>query len=1044
MFQQLSTFQVYNASAGSGKTFTLVKEYLKVLLTSDDIFTFQKILAITFTNKAAGEMKERVLQNLKDFSSGKNNDLFNLILQETKLDSALIHEKSKRILKAILQNYSAFSITTIDSFTHKIIRSFAFDLGLTLNFEVEMDAISLLNEAVSMLISKIGTDEKLTKMLIDYSLDKTNDDKSWDISNDLNEFAKILLNEDDSKQFKNLAHKTIDDFNTLKNKLFTHQKELVKELKTVGKATLSLLKSNNLSQKDFYRGVVPKFFNDLHEKGANLDILKRGATIEKAIEANQFYTKATSETIASTIDNIIPNIIEEYQKAKQVYKDFLFNKLALQSIIPLAVLNNINNELEQLKNENNIRLNAEFNQLISANIKDQPAPFIYERIGQRFMHYFIDEMQDTSSLQWQNLIPLIDNALAQGKSSLLLVGDGKQAIYRWRGGKAEQFINLGNRTYNQKYFQIQKEVKELNTNFRSYSEIVNFTNTFFTKNASFLANENYQNLFLDGNQQEKNTKKGGYVSIDFLETKEQKDENDLKYAATVLQKIEILQHEFSLNEICILTRTKKDGITIADYLIENNINIVSSETLLIKNNAKVDFIINLLQLIQNPIDDEIRFDVLVFLFEHLNISIQKHQFLQTFIAKNNTELFSSLADFTIQFDNIQLKHLSLYDKIEAIISAFKIINTSDAYIQFFLDIVLEQQIKGMGVSEFLDFWKAQKEKLSIIANENSNAVQIMTIHKSKGLEFPVVIFPCDVDIYKEHDPKLWLNNLPPKFNGFTNFLFNKNKSLEVLTDESSLVYKKQREQLELDNLNLLYVALTRPIEQLYIITEKKVDKNNKFREHLYSSMYFNFLKKINVWDNEKLHYTFGNNSRLSNKVGTKLKFKHHINFPITPEKSNTNILVASSSSLWDTQQEKSIQYGNLVHEILAKISTKKDIERILQSYESSGKISNIERKNIQKKIIEITNHDSLKKYFTEAHKIYNEREFLFDKSIFIPDKLVIDSKKELTIIDYKTGSYKKEHEIQLLNYKENLIRNNLKISKTLLIYTDNPIKILSI
>ena len=205
--QQPSTFQVYNASAGSGKTFTLVKEYLKVVLTSENIFTFQKILAITFTNKAAGEMKERVLSNLEDFASGNENELFKILVQEVAVDKKTIQERSKKVLEAILQNYAAFSITTIDSFTHKIIKNFAFDLGLSLNFEVEMDAVSLLNEAVDVLISKIGTDKKLTKLLIDYSLEKTDDDKSWDISKDLNEFGKVLLNENDVQHFRELADK---------------------------------------------------------------------------------------------------------------------------------------------------------------------------------------------------------------------------------------------------------------------------------------------------------------------------------------------------------------------------------------------------------------------------------------------------------------------------------------------------------------------------------------------------------------------------------------------------------------------------------------------------------------------------------------------------------------------------------------------------------------------------------------------------------------------------------------------------------------------
>ena len=192
--QNSSTFQIYNASAGSGKTFTLVKEYLKILLVSKDIFVFQKILAITFTNKAAAEMKQRVLTGLQEFSEGKKTPIFLIIQQETGLEAIEIEKKSKKILYLILQNYAAFHITTIDSFTHKIIKSFAFDLGLSQNFEVEMNATDLLDKAVEVLISKIGIDEKLTQVLIEYAIDKSDDDKSWDISRSLAEFSKIQLN----------------------------------------------------------------------------------------------------------------------------------------------------------------------------------------------------------------------------------------------------------------------------------------------------------------------------------------------------------------------------------------------------------------------------------------------------------------------------------------------------------------------------------------------------------------------------------------------------------------------------------------------------------------------------------------------------------------------------------------------------------------------------------------------------------------------------------------------------------------------------------
>ncbi|MBT7816986.1 MAG: UvrD-helicase domain-containing protein, partial [Polaribacter sp.] len=766
--QQPSIFQVYNASAGSGKTFTLVKEYLKVLLNSEDIFSFQKILAVTFTNKAAGEMKERVLSSLEDFAAGKENDLCNIIIKEIDADKPIIQQRSKKILEAILQNYAAFSITTIDSFTHKIIKSFAYDLGLPQNFEVEMDAVSLLNQAVDVLISKIGSDKKLTKLLIDYSLDKTDDDKSWDISKDLNEFAKVLLNEDDIKHFRALANKKLEDFTNLKTKLYSHQKELKEAIKNVGAAFLDLIENHGIAHKDFMRATIPKFFLDLSAKSVNIDFLKRSETIEKAIENHQYYSKTTTTAVASLIENIVPEIINLYAQSKDLYSQFLMNKLALKNIIPLAVLNNINIELEQIKEENNIRLNAEFNQLISDNIKEQPAPFIYERIGQRFQHYFIDEMQDTSELQWQNLIPLIDNALAQENSILLLVGDGKQAIYRWRGGKAEQFIELGSPLKNP--FHVKKEIKSLETNFRSYSEVINFNNSFFQHTANFIQNDSYKNLFIEGNKQFENSKKGGFVSLTFLEKEEDKDLEKLKYPKKVLEKINKLKDSFSLNEICVLTRTKKDGVAVANYLSENGVDIISSETLLIQNSLKVCFIIDVLKVLQNANDEETRFEVLYFLHQHLQIKNPKHIFFKEFSKVDNQTIFESLKLYGISFEISTFYQLPFYEKIEEIIRGFNLIHTSDAYLQFFLDVVIEQQRKSTDVADFLEFWELKKDKLSIVAPGSSNAVQIMTIHKAKGLEFPVVIFPCDVNIYRQINPKVWLNELPENYDNFEELL----------------------------------------------------------------------------------------------------------------------------------------------------------------------------------------------------------------------------------------------------------------------------------
>ena len=1043
---QPSTFQVYNASAGSGKTFTLVKEYLKVLLNSNDIFRFQKVLAITFTNKAAAEMKARVLSNLEAFSEGEENDLFHEIQKEITIDKATIQERSKKILAVILQNYAAFSITTIDSFTHKIIKSFAFDLGLSLNFEVEMDAVSLLNQAVDVLISKIGTDSKLTKLLIDFTLDKTDDDKSWDISRELNEFSKILLSEEDTIHFRGLADKTIADFTALKTKLNKEQQELKVQFSETGEHLLSVLSKANLEAKDFTRGTVPKFFTDVAQKEFNFDFIKRSETIEKAIENHQYYTKTSTQEKIALIEGVVPQIVICFQKTKEIFQQFLLNKLALKSLTPLAVLNHINLELTNIKEENNIRLNAEFNQLISDHIKEQPAPFIYERIGQKFMHYFIDEMQDTSVLQWQNLIPLIANALAQENSNLLLVGDGKQAIYRWRGGKAEQFIDLGTSDEKEENpFHLKKEIKELETNYRSYSEVIDFNNLFFQHTANFLQNEDYKKLFIDGNKQLKTAKKGGYVSLSFLEKEEEKEEEALKYPKKVLEIIQHLDPQFSLGDVCVLVRKKAHGVAVANYLSENGIAIVSSETLLLSTSSKVNFIISFLQTIQHPQDKEALLDCLYFLHDHLKVQKDKHQFISDFIKLERAHFFTQLKLYGLYFDLSKFLQKPFYEKVEAIIRSFQLIHSSDAYVQFFLDVVLEQQRKGTSIQEFLDFWEEKKEKLSIVAPEAKNAVQVMTIHKSKGLEFPVVVFPYDLDIYWQASPKVWFDKLPDMFHGFNELLVDYSKSLSYINERGLQIYNTHREAQELDNFNLLYVALTRSVEQLYIITAHNIKSDGLENTNFYAGVFIHYLKEKNLWQEGVLEYSFGKKTKLSLSKEEQQETAIQQEFISTSLEEHNILMLANSSKLWDTEQGKAIDFGNLIHEMMSKIITADDVVGVVGQYIQKGFISKAGALEIQKIISKIVTHTQLVAFFKKDVTVFNEREIVdVDNQIIIPDRLVLNVKKEAIIIDYKTGEPSKRHHQQLLKYAQVLKTMDFKVIQKLLVYINEEIGVVEV
>ena len=1049
--QKHSSFQVYNASAGSGKTFTLVKEYLKVVLQSEDRFLFQRILAITFTNKAAAEMKERILANLQAFSKGKSTDILPKILEETTLDIELVKERSTQILVAILQNYAAFGITTIDSFTHKIIKTFAHDLGLNLNFEVELDSTTLLNQAVDVLISKIGIENDITNALIEFSLEKANEDKSWDVSRDLNEFAKILLNEEDAKHFKKLSTKKISDFTALKKALTTSQRKIEKRFFDVGKKALELIEDSNVNHTAFsYAGECPKHFIKLKKiKQLKTDDLKFDGRLNTSFEqGKKLYAAKASAEIKDVIAGLTEELKSLYFESKEYYTQnysrYILNKLALKSLIPLAVLTKINTELESIKNESNIRLIAEFNQLIAENIKDQPAPFIYERIGQKFMYYFIDEMQDTSVLQWQNLIPLIDNALSQEKSNLLLVGDGKQAIYRWRGGKADQFINLGlseKNIANTNPFQIKKEVKELETNFRSYSEIIQFNNQFFQHVSKYFQNESYQQLFINGNNQIETTKKGGYVSIDFLEKEEEKEENNLKYAKRALEVILSLDAEFLRNEICILVRKKSHAIVMANYLSENDIEIVSSETLLLKNSEKVNFIINFLQVIQHPNDQEALLEVLYFLHKHLKIKKDKQVFFEELITIHNKQVFLKLSEYGVAFDTKTFYQFSFYDKIEEIIRKFKLTTTSDAYLQFFLDVVFDHQRKEASVQDFLDFWNLKKDTLSIVAQEASNAVQIMTIHKSKGLEFPVVIFPHDIDIYYQKDPKTWLSNLPSDpFNNFDELLIPSSKDIKSVSAEGAKIYEGQREELELDNFNLLYVALTRAIEQLYIVADKKINTKGIVNTNVSSGIFIEYLEKINKWNQETSRYSFGNLKRTSQLKKKNVNTKTQEYFTSTLWQDHDIYTVASASKLWDTEQGKAIEYGNLIHEMMAKILTKKEVKNTVNQYFQQGILDKERAISIEQHIYKIINHPDLAMFYSDDVVVFNEREIVtLDHQIIIPDRLILNQKNEVVIIDYKTGEPLKKHHQQLLKYEQVLKSMNFSVVKKLLIYIGETI-----
>lgn len=1042
-----NSFLVYNASAGSGKTFTLVKEYLKIILSSPFNDTFKHILAITFTNKAASEMKERIIDTLKSFSNASimlhPTDIFLFICEELKMEPEAVHKKSNTLLNTIVHNYGFFDISTIDGFTHRIIRTFAYDLKLPLNFEAELDQEALLNEAVDRLIAKAGTEKELTKILVDFAIEKADDDKSWDVSYDFNKISKLLINENDIPFIDALKTKSLEDFKALKKHLKIDISIAEKVIVKTAQKILTLIEEAGLEFTDFSRSTLPNHF----KKASKLELynLYENKLEENISNKTSIYNKTLDESIANIIEQLLPEIETSFKNIKSKVYNLKFLKACYKNITPLSVLSSINKELNILKEAQNKVLISEFNNLISLEIKGQPTPFIYERLGEKFRHYFIDEFQDTSVLQWENLIPLIDNKLSQENlnnetSSLMIVGDAKQAIYRWRGGKAEQFINLFNKT--EVPFQIPQEVFNLPQNFRSFQEILNFNNGFFKYLASTVFNEeNHSNIYNNAHQ-EITKKHEGYVSLDFLEIYKEDDTDDF-YSKKTHETIETcLQNGFALSDICILVRTKKQGVSIADYLTEHKIPLISSETLLLINSPEVEFTINFLNLLTQPRNNEIKIHVLNYLALSLHIE-EKHPFYQKHINLSLEELFTSLKSFNIHIQHNNLLQLPLFELVETIVRTFNLVKTSNAYVQFLLDLVFEYSQKNQpDISGFIDYYDKKKNKLSIVSPSGQEAVQIMTIHKSKGLEFPVVILPyANMDIYREIEPKEWFPLDPENFNGFTHTLLNFSSDFENFGEIGNIIYNRRRANLELDNINIIYVALTRAVEQLHIISKKEITKKED-KNQTYSNFLINYLKQLNLWNDNQSHYTFGVPEKTSDKTFVSKNILEQKEFISSPKHEHNIKIVTNSGYLWDTLQKEAIEKGNLIHNIMSQIKTETDIDFVFDEFISSNVITK-EQAIILKKIVQqIVTHKDLNPYFSKNETIYNERDIISKSGDIVRlDRLVLNNNNQAVIIDYKTGNEDSNHINQLNKYESILQEMNIKTIKKILVYINEGIQI---
>lgn len=1045
-----TAFSIYDASAGSGKTYTLVKEYLKILLTADSNDAYKKILAITFTNKAVEEMKNRIVNGLSEFSKPDTNDkaldLMRDISAETRLSLATIKDKSKAIIKNIIHNYASFDISTIDKFTHKVIRAFAHDLNLPATFDVSLETDSLLQEAVDAIVAKAGEDSELTGILVDFSVDKTDNDRSWDVTGELLDVGRLLLNENNRNEVHNFQDKSIEEFLSVKKKLADAVTRLDEDSVEKANQAMALIESKGIDLKSFSRGTFPNHLGYI-QKGELKSSHKKFREIDDIAVNKTAKDKDIIESISGELIAILDAVYKNYEK-KNFYTAFLKN------ITPLSLLNSISQELERIQKEQNILSISEFNAIIYKEIQNQPAPFIYERLGERYRHFFIDEFQDTSEMQWHNLIPLIDNALASEdlsgvKGSLMIVGDPKQSIYRWRGGKAEQFIALS-KCHNP-FSNPDKKLIRLEKNYRSYSEIIQFNNAFFAMLAEEFSDEDYQDLYRNHSHQEINSKTGGHVNISFIpnveevadeEGEEPNDKEQLYLKATLKTIEDVIDKGFAYKDIVLLTRKRSSGVALANYLTENGIKILSSETLLIENATEVRLILNVLRYLKNNKDKESKAAFLYFVARYRQTVLPVHDCIEKGMQQETEaglEKWLQELGVGISFDDCRKK--SLYETVEIIIAVFIKERSTVSYVQYFLDLVLERDVRTQsGIADFLDYWNKNGSKFSIPSPEGNDAVRIMTIHKSKGLEFPVVIFPFAEENYATAPRnKMWLEIEEEGF-AVSKALVDAKKEVSEYGGKAAEVYEEKSQQDILDNINVLYVALTRAEEQLYVITGRNVNSKGELQNNM-SSYFIKYLDFKGVYDGNKMRFEFGDSERKSTKQVQ--VDKQQLIVEVAEKLDPKAIKIAQREALmWGTVQEKAIEFGNVLHEIMSFVKTKNDIPQALIKAQESGLIVRAQHEDVAKMLYEIVNHEALQVFFEDADKIYNEQNIIKKDSRTIkPDRVVLRG-EEAYLLDYKTGAHKPQYIRQLEEYEMALQEMGYQVAKKTLVYIGETLNVI--
>ncbi|MBC7923401.1 MAG: UvrD-helicase domain-containing protein, partial [Ferruginibacter sp.] len=996
--------------------------------------------------------------------------------------------------------YSDFAVCTIDSFVNRIVSAFTEELDIPFNYEVDLDTHTLLNAAIDRLLDKVGREEfaPLTEAMEAFALEKAEEGRNWNrLPDELADFGRNLFNEQVFASVGKVRDLNTQDFLRLRRQLSFHNAEVERCLREKAHDALRLMDAHGLTAKDFFQG--DRGIGGFWTKWAGkIDLAAApNAYVQKTIREDAWYGGKALASQRAAIEAIKAGLAECFHCIEGIRTGAGAKYVLFQQLMPafykLSVLNQIREELKDIQRDKNTIHISEFNKTILDVVLREPVPFIYERMGERYNHILIDEFQDTSVLQWNNLLPLIENSLGSAHFNLV-VGDAKQAIYRWRGGEMEQIVYLHqqqpekllamNRTHHQlvdeRYASIRPHLTSarLNTNYRSASEIIAFNNAFFRSVANDHPYDLLGSIYDQHFEQElpADARHGGHVQVTFLDkTGSEAGETsyDEETMRAVLRTIEEAQRAgYDLKDIAILNRKNEHGRRIAHFLKERGFDIISQDSLSLRFSGAVNLLIAILKVVHIPDNRLAKYEALYLFHRIVRRQIPDNPLnerIRAVVESGDAGLFYDYFagnGYPVQF---RLQQANLYEITEKLIDTFRLFDQPQQaeYLFRFLDVVLEFSVKQTNqLADFLGYWEQKKESLSINTPRNLNAVTLTSIHKAKGLEYPVVILPfADWSLTPVWNSAMWVDLEEVDFDELTvgaDPLANlPGKKLHAASVQivKSLVntavhpqYIREWERTFIESLNMLYVALTRPKDRLYVLARNYDARNSGYRDCV-SHLFYRFLQEKGLWQEGVSAYVWQEGvpkppSPGENAADSVLELGRII----VHDQSDRIRLSRSASRLFDLDTfEKHRDWGRKLYEIIIRLRHAGEVDKVLRSLVGEGLFDKSEAVRLKERVAQIISHPRLLPLFAEGQRVDLGREILSggaltdgallgnvgskSREVIKPDRVVWQGSRP-TIVDYKTGSPETWHREQMERYAALFARMGFRVAEKWLVYLE--------